>query len=306
MDFLFAMRVVDAVGHHGSFAAAARAMNLSTPSVSRLVSELESHLGVRLFNRTTRRISPTESGYRFLQRSGHLLEDVESLLDETRATHRAPTGTLKVSCVNAFGIERVAPAMPEFLSRYPGIALELDISNRKVNLIDDNFDIAIRIGGDSGLEDSTLVARKIFGQRLIFVATPEYVEKNGKPKTLKALSRHRTVRQVSGNWGLVHHLARAGKVVDYQLSGAFTLNSPIAARNVVLTGYGCGLIADYLVEADIAAGRLVRLLPRYATTEQSVYAVYAHRKYVPARVRLFVEFLVEYFAKAPDNRGNTD
>jgi LysR family transcriptional regulator for bpeEF and oprC len=297
MDFLLAMRVVDAVGRHGGFAAAGRALKLSTPSVSRMVSEMEEHLGVRLFNRTTRRVSPTDAGHKFLRRGADVMEDIESLVDETRAVHRDPAGVLRVSCVNAFGTDQLAPSIPGFLKRYPAMNVELDISNRKVDLVNEPFDVAIRIGGEEGLDDTTLVARKIFSQRLMFVATPDYVEKHGAPHSLDALSGHRTVKQVSGTWGLVQHLRHAGETVDYRFPDDFVVNSPIAARNVVLTGYGCGLVADYLVENDIAAGRLVRLLDDYETTEQPIYAVFAHRKFLATRIRVFVDYLVERFRR---------
>ena len=137
----------------------------------------------------------------FLRSSTGVLEEIESLRSQTRERHNSPRGLLKVSSVTAFGNECLVPAIPGFLERYPGIKISVDISNRVVDLIEEHYDVAIRVGP---LEDSSLIAKKIFDQRLIFVATPEYCARFGVPKTLDELTRHRSISQISGEWGRVH------------------------------------------------------------------------------------------------------
>ena len=293
MDRLQAIRVFREVARQGGFAAAARALNSSPPSVSRIISDLEDELGVRLFMRSTRQVGLTEEGEEFLRRGVPLLEELDTVFGEVRARKEEPRGHLKVSCVLALGQESVAPAVPGFMARYPEITVELDISNRKVDLVQEHFDLAIRIGGADGLEDSALRARRIFQQRLRFVATPGYVAEHGVPETLDDLSRHRVAKQVSGSWGAVNRMVRAGNVETVRLPDTFVVNSPTAARNAVLKGQAMGLLADYLVARHLASGSLVRVLPEYETEEQPIYAVFVHRTYMPAKVRTFIDYLVD-------------
>lgn len=293
---LLAMKLVGEIAHHGSFAAAAQALKLSPPSVSRIVSELEADLAVRLFNRTTRRVALTEAGEQFVRRSTAITDEVAALREEVRAEHDLPRGTLRISCVNGVGNMLLAPAVPGFLDRYPRVKVDLEISNRLVDLVHEHVDVAVRVGTGKGLVDSSLVARKVFQQKLIFVATPGYVERNGHPHTLDDLAGHRVIRQVTGTWGRVNHLSRNGQMFEYSAPDHFVLDSPIAARNAALTGYGIWLGTDYFVAGDLEAGRLVRLLPDYETVEQPILAVFAHRTHVPAKIRVFVDYLVDVFA----------
>ena len=293
MDRLHAIRVFTEVARQGSFSAASRSLNISAPSVSRLVSDLENDLGVRLFNRSTRAVALTEDGERFLDRSVPLVDELDLLAEEIRERQHRPMGRLRISSVIAFGQEVISPALTQFMEQNPGIEVELDLTNRKVDLVEEHFDLAIRIGGTDGLEESSLKARKIYSQKLTFVATPDYVRAAGTPESLDELSDHRVVKQISGNWGRVNHLRHAGSVVVFTLPERFVVNSPNAARNAVLTGNAIGLLADYLTADLLSDGRLVRVLPQYETLEQPVYAVFVHRNYMPAKVRTFIDFLGE-------------
>lgn len=153
--------------------------------------------------------------------------------------------------------------------------------------------------GRPGLEDSSLIARKIFSQKQIFVASPEYLRKTARPETLAGLSGHRIIKQVSGAWGSVTDLLVDGSVASHRLDEAFVLNSPNAAHRAVLAGGGIGLVASYLVSEDLASGRLVRILPSVETQEQPIFAVYPHRTHVPAKTRLFIDFLSEELGMDP-------
>ncbi len=291
MVSLKAIRVFAEVAQQGGFSAASRALNISPPSVTRIVSDLEAELGVRLFNRSTRALTLTEEGERFLRGGRTVIDEVDTLTNDIRQRNRQPRGRLRVSSVIAFGQEVIAPLVPGFMEQYPEVEVELDLSNRKVDLIEEHFDLAIRIGGPEGLDTSSLKARKIFSQTLIFVATPEYVQQKGQPRTLNELADHRVVKQISGAWGRTNRLNREGEVVEFSLPERYVVNSPNAARNAVLSQFAIGLLADYLVKDLIAAGRLERILPEYATLEQPIYAVFVHRKYMPAKTRAFIDVL---------------
>ncbi|MDJ1018349.1 MAG: LysR substrate-binding domain-containing protein, partial [Paracoccaceae bacterium] len=263
------------------------------PSVSRIISDLEEDLGVRLFNRTTRHVSLTEAGEEFLTRGSLILEEWESLRDHTASTHSSPKGRLRVSSALAFGTERIAPLAARFQDRYPEVKIELHISNRKVDLVYERFDVAIRIGGREGLDDSSMMARRIHSQHQIFAATPSYIERFGVPEDLEGLSQHRLIKQVSGSWGATSELLVEEEKVPWRLPDDFVVNAPTGARSAVRAGSGIALVAEYLVREDLAAGRLVRVLPEVRTTDQPIYAVFAHRDYVAAKIRTFVDFLVD-------------
>ena len=293
MDRFQAIQVFREVAAQGGFAAAARALNTSPPSVSRLISELEDDLGVRLFSRSTRNVRLTEEGEHFLRKGGALIDELDVLSEEIRERRQVPTGHLRITSVVAFGQERIAPIVPAFMQAHPKVSIELEISNRTVDLVQEQFDLAIRIGGADGLDNSSLRARRIFSQKLIFVATPNYVEEYGAPKCLSDLDEHLVVKQVSGNWGRVSLLQHAGRTEEYSAPEKFVVNSPNAARNAVLTGNAVGLIADYLVADMLNDGRMVRLLPDYETTVQPIYAVFVHKNYMPAKLRAFIDFVID-------------
>lgn len=298
MDRFLAIQAFREVARQGGFAAAARALNTSPPTITRLVADLEGDLGVRLFNRSTRNVGLTEEGEYFLRRGVTLLEELEAVTEEIRESQHVPRGHLRLSSVVAFGQERIAPALPGFMERFPKVTVELHISNRNVDLVQEHFDLAIRIGGSAGLETSMLKARRIYSQRLIFVATPEYVAEHGAPASLDDLDNHRIVKQISGTWGRVNELQHNRKTTMFSLPEDLVVNSPNAARNAVLTGQAMGLLADYLAAELISQDRLVRLLPEYETPDQPIYAVFVHRNYMPAKVRAFIDYLVEELSPA--------
>ena len=293
MDRFQAIKIFREVARQKGFAAAGRVLNISTPTVSRLITELEEDLAVRLFSRSTRHVSLTEEGEDFLRQGVPLIEELEVLSEEIRDRRQTPRGSLRISSVVAFGQEQIAPLLAGFRASHPGLSVELDISNRKVDLVEEHFDLAIRIGGTDGLDASALKARKIFSQKLIFVAAPDYIERHGAPASLDDLSNHQIVKQISGNWGVVNRFVCNGKLIDFTLPEDFVVNSPNAARNVIMTGNAMGLIADYLVAELISKGSLVRVMDDIETPEQPIFAVFVHRNYMPAKVRAFIDYLVE-------------
>ena len=237
MDLTQNMRVAREVARLGAFAAAARSLNISAPSVSRIVSDLEQDLGVRLFLRTTRQLSLTEEGAMFIQRAGQVLEDIDSLRADLLEKDRAPRGLLRVSSVVAFGNEVLPDIIARFRRSYPEIDVELDVSNRRVDLLEEHVDVAIRIGSAEGLEDTSMVARKVYSQTLIFVASPEALDLHGVPERPDDLAARPLVRFVTGRFGRTHLLVGPeGETETFDLPGQFVVNSPLAARNALLAG----------------------------------------------------------------------
>lgn len=292
MDLVEAMKVAVAVARHNSFSAASRELRLSAASVSRIVAELEADLGVRLFNRATRQINVTDAGMEFVEKSTGLLEELDIMRSVVRERHETPKGRLRVSCVTAFGSERLAPIMPEFSRRFPQLEVSIDLSNRLVDLIGEQFDVAIRVGP---LSDTSLIAQKIFTQRIVFVASPTFCERYGRPKSLDEVGSLPAVMQVSGEWGRVHRFSHNGAVTDFEVPQRLTMNSARAVRNACITGHGYSLLPDFVVAEDIIENRLVRLLPEHEPVAQPIFAFFAQRRHTPQKIKVFVDFLVAAF-----------
>ncbi|MCA2010304.1 LysR family transcriptional regulator [Cereibacter sphaeroides] len=288
MDMLIAMKVMTEVARTGSFVGASRSLSLSPASISRIVGELEAELQARLVNRTTRQLKLTEAGEAFVARAPGILEEVEALRYAVADHHAVPRGRLRISCVAGFGNECLAPALPAFLARHPGLQVTLDVDNRKIDLLEDHYDVAIRLGP---LPASSLIAQRIATQRVVFVATPGFVARHGRPERISDLAGLPSIMQVSGDWGKLHRFRYGGEVVDFAAPQEFVVGSAAAARNAVLTGHGYGLLNDFAVERDLAEGRLVRLLEHYEPEERPILAIRSHRVHVPQKILTFLDFL---------------
>jgi DNA-binding transcriptional LysR family regulator len=294
MDLLQGMRAVLEVSRAGSFAGAARAMNLSAPSVTRIISELEADLGVRLFNRSTRQVALTAEGQSFLGRSEAVLEEVEAIRGTTKAQHIKPSGRLVVSSSLAFGNEMLAPILHRFMKAHPDVAVSLTMSSRTVDLIEDQVDVALRVGV-GGLPDSSLTSVKICPYRMVFVATPAHLQRYGTPETLAEISDRPMVKLATGNWGHVQRVLTPQGEVDFRLPDNLSVDSYRAQLVATLNGDTCALLHEFVARPHIADGSLVRVLPGYETVEQAIYGLFAHRTLVAARIRFFLDFLKENF-----------
>lgn len=288
MDMLIAMKVLTEVARTGSFVGASRSLSLSPASISRIVGELEAELHARLVNRTTRQLNLTEAGEAFVARAPGILEEVEALRHAVGERHAAPRGRLRISCVAAFGSYCLAPALPAFLAQHPGLQVALDIDNRKVDLLEDHYDVAIRLGP---LPASSLIAQRIATQRVVFVATPGFVARYGQPARIEDLAILPSVMQVSGDWGKLYRFQHAGRAVEFAAPQDFVVGSAAAARSAVLTGHGYSLLNQFAVAGDLAAGRLVRLLEPYQPEERPIFAIRTHRSHVPQKIVAFLDFL---------------
>jgi DNA-binding transcriptional LysR family regulator len=296
MDRFTALRVFAQVVESGGFSRAADRLGLSTTAVSRQVAELEAHLQTRLLNRTTRRLSVTESGQAFYGRAVQLLHDLEEAEQEASKAAITPRGTIRLTTSLNFGTRQVAPAIAAFVARHPGVKFDVQLSDRTVDLVEEGFDLAIRIGGGGS---DNLVARKLGETRLVACASPEYLARRGTPTSPQDLARHDcfTYEYVSsrGQWRFRGPDGRDDmvRVSGPVHSNSGDLNAALAAR-----GAGVALEPDFIVADELRAGRLVALLPDYAAARSPIYAVYPTRKHLSAKVRLFVDYLAERFAAA--------
>ncbi|ESW82007.1 MULTISPECIES: LysR family transcriptional regulator [unclassified Mesorhizobium] len=282
------VRVVEA----GSFSAAARALRMTPSAVSKLIARLEARLGARLVSRSTRKLQLTPEGAAFFDSGVRVLADMAAAEREA-AAGAAPRGRLRINSYVPFGQHRLIPLLPRFLERYPEISVDLVLTDDVIDLMEERADVAIRAGP---LGESRLVARKLGQSRVVVVAAPSYLEARGTPKTPADLDRHnrmgfRFVRHLEG-WPFID---AAGKPITLSIIGNTLVSDGEAMRLMALSGAGLARLARWHVEADIAAGRLLPLLEEFNPgDEELTHAVYVGQgKHLPARVRAFLDFLVE-------------
>jgi len=295
MDQLRALRVFVAVVEQGNFAAAAEHLGLSRTAASKHVQDLEARLGVALLNRTTRSVSLTQTGAGYFERARRILDEIELADSEASLQTRTPRGRLRVSVPVSFGFRHLAPRLKGFMDRYPDVHLDLIVSDRQVNLVEEGFDLAIRIGE---LADSSLIARRIATTRLILCAAPSYLEAQGWPTAPRDLHRHICLGYPywSGyqNWQFTDVDGNSHKVpVTNQL---WSNNGDLLLAAAVS---GCGIIRqpDFIVHEALARGQLVELLQDFLKPEIGIHAVYPPTAVIPLRLRVFIDYLVETFAR---------
>jgi DNA-binding transcriptional LysR family regulator len=290
MDILVSMKVFAMVVEAGSFAAAADRLDMSRAMTSKHVSSLEDHLGTRLLNRTTRRLSITESGNVYYQRCVQILSDVleaEQIAGNLSAT---PRGILKITMPLAYGLHRLGPVIAAYADQYPEVKLDISLSERKVDLIDEGFDLAIRIGA---LPESGLIARKLAIDRTVMCASPAYLKRRGVPRKPEDLTAHACLGYTYTNSGDEWRLHSNGQEQPVAINAIIKADNGDILRLAALSGAGLIFQPLFVVGEDIQAGRLVQVLAEYASRELGIYAIYPSRKHLSAKVRTFVDFLVE-------------
>ncbi len=292
------MQVFAQVVESGSFAKAAERLGLSTSAASRQVAELEGHLQTRLLNRTTRKVSLTESGRAFYERSVQLLADLAEAEQEASRAAVEPRGTIRLTTSVNFGVRHVAPAIADFLAEHPGVRFDVSLSDRVVDLVEEGFDIAIRIGPPGA---DNLVARKLGETRLVPCASPAYLAARGAPATPEDLARHNcfTYEYVSPR-NVWRFRDRSGVERAVRVSGTLHSNNGDLLAEAAVRGAGIVFEPAFIVGPDVRAGRLVPLLQEFVPAPVPIYAVYPSRKHLSAKVRRFVEFLIARFAEAQD------
>ena len=292
MKLLDTMRLFNRVAALGNISAAARELGVSPTTASRQIAELEADLGVRLMNRTTRRLSLTELGERYHARSSQILYEIDALQDTTRGAGASPGGRIRATLASLFAHAWLAPNLPRFLDRYPDISLDLDVSDRIVDLVGEGFDIAIRMGR---LADSGLMARHLGNLRTVICAAPDYLARAGTPATIGDLAAHACVLWSNPRSTSVWKYHLGGEEGAYAVPSRVKVNSAGAAVVAVLGGVGIGLLPATLVDPHITDGRLIPLLERYELEAYPVYAVWPHRQHMSAKTRVFVDFLAAKF-----------
>ena len=292
MDKFLAMRTFVAVVDAGSFVGAAEALEMSKPAVSRHVGELEAQLAVRLLHRTTRRLSLTSEGEVFVARCRELLELVDEAEAEVGSRNGEASGQLKLSVPVSFGERHLAPLWPVFMARHPKVKLDVALTDRTVDLIEEGIDAAVRIGQ---LQSSSLISRPIASCHMHLCASPRYLAEFGAPKHPAELAQHAVLAYSLLSAG--DHWAFNGPEgpTSVHVAPRFRSNSGDTCRSGALQHQGIILQPDFLVGPDLAAGSLVELMPEYRPPAFGIHAVYPTRKHVAPKVRLLVEFLVASF-----------
>lgn len=297
MESLSDIAVFVQVVRSGSFTAAAGRLALSKSVVSKYVTRLEDRLGARLLNRTTRQLSLTEVGQTFFERSQRALGEIEEAEAEVSRLQAEPRGELRLSSPMTFGILHVAPLLPAFQARYPEVTVDMVLDDRKTDLVDEGFDLAIRIGE---LPDSSLVARRLGPCRHVVCGSPEYFARHGVPQSPGDLADHPALtyryQDAPAEWRLV---GRDGDYHQVAINSRLQMNNSLALREALLQGAGVTLTPTFVVGADIQTGRLMVILREYKALEVSIYAVYPQRKHLSPKVRAFVDFLSDRIKDPP-------
>lgn len=285
----------------GSLAATARELNLTPPAVSRRLSQLEERLGVRLLNRTTRRISLTGEGEVYFENAKRILSDIDDMERLVSSNRAAPKGLLRINAPLGFGRSYIGPAIAAFIKQYPDVEVQLHLTDRPVSLPDDTIDVSIRFGE---IPDSRLVAKKIAVNRRLLVASPAYLRAAGRPAYPHDLAQHQCIvlRQndaAYGNW----RLSRGGRTETIKVHGKLSTNDGEVALNWALESYGILMRAEWDVAKYLRSGRLERVLPDYDTASADIHAVYPERLSLSAKVACFVEHLRDYLSRHADGPG---
>lgn len=297
MDTLTRMRAfVDVVEAEG-FSAAARKRGRSKALLSKYVRELEDEVGALLLNRTTRQFSMTEAGHTYYQRASEIIREVDNLQDAVRETNGDVRGKIKITAPRTFADAEVGQSLIDFCATHPDIVMDIHLDDRFIDLVEEGFDLAIRI---TKLEDSSMIARRLapFGTRLC--ASPELLERVGKPESPESLSGLPCLVDTNGrarnSWRFRN---TDGGQINVSVSGPLEANSPMACRAAAVNGLGFAMLPDFVAASEIKSGRLVPVLDEYMTSDGGIYAVYPHRRYLPAKVRVLVDFLVQWFREHP-------
>lgn len=286
------VRVVEA----GSISKAAEQLGLAKSGVSRRLVELESRLGVRLLNRTTRRSSLTEAGQAFYTGAKKLLGDVTELNSATADTDASLEGTLRLAVPLSFGLCHLSPAIDEFLGAHPELTINIDFSDRHIDLVEQGVDLAIRI---ADMSDSTLQARRICPVRILLCASPSYLEQYGVPRVPEDLKTHRFLQYDIGGGPVLRLEDGQGRKYEIHTRPRIVANNGDFLRDMGMAGHGIILTPSFIAWQAIAAGDLVSVMPNYCPRQLSAYAVYPQARYLSRRARMFIDFLVERFGENP-------
>lgn len=293
MDKFEAMRTFVAVVDVGSFVGAAERLQSSKAVVSRLVAELEQHLGVRLLHRTTRKLSLTPEGDTFVGRCRSVLFELQDAEDDVSHRNAQARGLLRVNVPVSYGISHLSKLWAGFMNKHPGVELDVTLSDRLVDLVEEGYDLAVRIGK---LDASTMVSRRLSSTRLRLCASPGYILQHGQPTSPPELSHHRVLAYSllsSADVWTFNHQTEATHQTSVRVAPVMRSNNGDTCRDAALGGQGIVLQPDFLVSEALKSGHLIELMPDWRGEELGIYAVYPSRRYLSAKVRLLVDYLVD-------------
>lgn len=286
------MPVFVAVVEQGGFSAAAAVLGLSKSAVSKRVTHLENTLGTRLLHRTTRKLSLTEAGERYFEHALAAVHAGELAQDAVAQLQAEPSGELRIAAPMSFGRLHVAGLVPALMARYPKLQIKLTLDDRFQDLVAGGFDVAIRVGD---LPDSTLVSRKLAACRHVICAAPEYIERQGQPRRPAELVDHNCLLYSFSHDVNQWTMFCEGEPESVRVSGNYQVNNSEALLAALLAGQGIGRLPSFVAGPALKAGRLIALFEGYRIPDKTIYAVMPERKYMPAKLRAFVDFTAEYF-----------
>lgn len=293
MDTLTRMRAFLDVVEAEGFSAAARKIGRSKALLSKYVRELEDELGALLLNRTTRQFSLTEAGHTYYKRASEIVREIDSLAESVRDTAGDVRGRIKLSAPRTFADAEIGQSLIDFAVAHPDIVLDIHLDDRFVDLVEEGFDLAVRI---TRLENSSLIARKLAPFAIKLCASPELIARVGAPTRPQDLARLPCVIDTNGrwlyNWPFV---TDEGEPTSVPVTGRIEVNSPQAARSAAIAGLGFATLPDFIAKPALDDGALVEMLGQYLPVGGGIFAVYPHRRYLPAKVRVLVDFLVQWF-----------
>lgn len=301
MDRFTALTVFRHVAELNSFAQAGRRLGLSAPAISKNIAELEARLGARLIHRTTRRMALTEEGRIYLE---HVVRGLDALAEADQAlcpVKAAPSGVLRVSAPMTVTLTRLSTAIPAFLARHPALRLDLDLDDRRVDIVREGFDLAIR--GSDHLEDSSLVARRLAVMPHVLCGAPSYFAVHGVPASPAELGAHACIRFSLSGHADTWEFRQDGRVERIAVDARYSVTSSLAVRDALRAGLGLSLIPRPYVEEDLETGRLQAALEDWRTVETTLHAVYPSRQHVAPKIRAFLDFLIEVFGESGPGGG---
>ncbi len=299
MDTVDGMKTIVAAVETGSFTAASERLGISKALVSKYVGEVEGALGVRLFNRSTRRLALTEAGRSYYDQVIPLLEEFTALVDNVTGEQSAPRGLLRISVPVTFGEMKLSPLVPKFLNQNPDMQVDLQMSDRMIDMLEEGIDVVIRIGG---VDDSNLIARHITTLPLILCASPSYLDQHTYPISAESIAKHNCI--IDSNFRIGKHwpiVSPDGQTTSIEVTSRVAANSPRAVKEIALAGGGIGMIPRFIVDQELEEGLLTEVLPGFSTLEFGLFAIYPHRRYLSKKVRCFIDFLVEEFRESGTN-----
>ena len=299
MDRLQSIRAFVKVVEHGGFARAARAMDMSDTVMTRLVADLESHLGTRLLNRTTRKISLTESGQAYLERVRVILQDIDDADATASSMSKSPTGTLRIYSNLGFGQYQLSKLLPQFAVRNPAIGMDVTFSEQTLDLVEAGFDAGFFVGVIQQF-DSSMITRQLGIAETLLLASPGYIKKNGKPKSPADLSKHTCLNypyeQLRHHWPLTNSKG----TINVPVTSKMVSNNGNLLREYALLDIGIFVLPSYAVTDELSSGRLVRILPAYHLGKLPIALVYPSRRFLSTKVRVFIDYIAAQFP-APES-----